>query len=90
MIFDCKYRIVLQNAADICYPIQKACNPFNLYYSYDGSCNNLLFTHWGQAGFPFVRLLAANYSDGNYYIQQYQTISYILEKKSSNIINRLI
>lgn len=59
-------RLSVQNAADICQPQRKQCDPSNVYYTADGSCNNLEIPHWGQAGTAFTRLLQANYSDGKY------------------------
>lgn len=54
-----------QNAGDAqCSPRSKRCDQNDIYYSMDGSCNNLKIPSWGQAGTAFVRLLPANYSDG--------------------------
>lgn len=46
-----------------CAPIVK-CDPNAKYRSLNGSCNNLKTPTWGAATTPFLRLLDANFSDG--------------------------
>ncbi|KAK7576086.1 hypothetical protein V9T40_012372 [Parthenolecanium corni] len=54
-----------QNAADAaCAKPFKRCDRNDIHYTMDGSCNNIDIPSWAQAGTPYVRLLAANYSDG--------------------------
>ena len=56
----------VQNAGDLCEsPPAAPCDPDSVYYTLDGSCNNLEIPSWGQAGKPFTRIVKANYSDGN-------------------------
>jgi len=47
-----------------CAPRVK-CDPIAKYRSINGSCNNLETPTWGASRTPFLRLLNANYSDGN-------------------------
>jgi len=53
-----------------CAPIVK-CDPNAKYRSLNGSCNNLKTPTWGAAATPFLRLLDADFSDG-------ETIGYII------------
>ncbi len=59
------FSLAQQREVDACFPRPDNCNPRNVYYSEDGSCNNLEMTHWGRAGNPFVRQLPAAYADGS-------------------------
>lgn len=59
------FRPNIQNAGDVCSPGTVKCDPNDIYYSLNGSCNNLDIPFWAQVKIPFVRLLPANYSDGN-------------------------
>jgi len=47
-----------------CAPRVK-CDPYAKYRSANGSCNNLGTPTWGAAKTPFLRMIDANYSDGN-------------------------
>lgn len=47
-----------------CAP-QVKCNPNAKYRSINGSCNNLEIPTWGASITPFLRMINANYSDGN-------------------------
>lgn len=58
------FRPNIQNAGDVCSPGTVKCDPNDIYYSLNGSCNNLDIPFWAQVKIPFVRLLPANYSDG--------------------------
>lgn len=40
------------------------CDPLFPYRSFDGSCNNLKNTWWGQAEMPYRRILEPDYADG--------------------------
>lgn len=55
-----------------CAPIVK-CDPNAKYRSLNGSCNNLKTPTWGAAATPFLRLLDADFSDG-----ETITIGYII------------
>lgn len=46
------------------YPKINKCDPDSIYYTYDGSCNNLAVPLQGKAFMPFKRYIEANYSDG--------------------------
>jgi len=46
-----------------CAPVVK-CDQNAKYRSINGSCNNLKTPTWGAAATPFLRLLNANFSDG--------------------------
>ena len=75
MIFNC-YRIAnglpgtnfqpfpLQNIADVCVQVME-CNGTAKYRTINGTCNNLEFPQWGVTGTALVRLIPANYQDGN-------------------------
>lgn len=41
------------------------CNPNSKYRTFNGSCNNLKMPSWGSTNTPFLRLLGAEYDDGN-------------------------
>jgi len=41
------------------------CDPTAKYRSANGSCNNLGTPTWGAEKTPFLRMIDANYSDGN-------------------------
>ena len=51
----------------ICAPKLKECDPDYIFYTDDGSCNNLKYSYFGQAEYPFARWFPANYSDGKFY-----------------------
>ena len=60
------FRHVLQDIGDLCQPVikTKPCVPDSHFYTYDGSCNNVLFPDWGLAGTPYIKLAESNFSDG--------------------------
>ncbi|KAK7576091.1 hypothetical protein V9T40_012377 [Parthenolecanium corni] len=47
-----------------CAPKLRECDPDYIFYTDDGSCNNLRYSNFGQAMYPFERWLPADYSDG--------------------------
>lgn len=49
-----------------CAPDVK-CDPNVKYRSINGSCNNLNVPTWGAAITPFIRMVDANFGDGNNY-----------------------
>lgn len=53
-----------QNVGDQCHPKQLKCDPNNVYYTIDGSCNNMDFPTWAQTGTPYTRFVPAHYADG--------------------------
>lgn len=50
-----------------CAPKLKKCDPDYIFYTDDGSCNNLQFSNFGQAWYPFDRILPASFADGKWY-----------------------
>lgn len=50
--------------ADQCFP-KPQCNPSAKFRTIDGGCNNLIFPVWGQAHTANIRIIQADYSDGN-------------------------
>ena len=48
------------------YPITVNCDPYAIYRTYDGTCNNLRHPLWGSSNKPLARLLPSMYGDGQY------------------------
>ncbi|XP_013381371.1 uncharacterized protein LOC106152368 [Lingula anatina] len=47
-----------------CYKFAPQCDPYAVYRTIDGSCNNLQTPIWGKSFVEFFRLLQAEYGDG--------------------------
>ena len=60
--------IASMNASSVCpynnIPKPACSNSSNKYYSYDGSCNNLVNPLYGRSDMPFKRFLPPAYADG--------------------------
>lgn len=54
---------------EICRPQSDKCDSRSLFYSVDGSCNNLSKSFYGRAKLPFSRMLPANYDGKTYNIR---------------------
>ncbi|KAI0210128.1 peroxidasin-like [Lamellibrachia satsuma] len=46
------------------YPVKVNCNPYAIYRTYDGTCNNLRYPLRGSSNKPLARLLPPLYGDG--------------------------
>jgi len=46
------------------YPTKVNCNPYAIYRTYDGTCNNLRYPLRGSSNKPLARLLPPLYGDG--------------------------
>lgn len=59
-----EFRPFLAKPDGKCAPKLIDCAEDTIFYSYNGSCNNPYHSYFGQAMYPFERILPASFSDG--------------------------